>query len=164
MECNDFTGVPVRLQDTGKTMGVVADLVVSLGDGALLGFLVRSGTLIKKTRFLKASDALHLSVYAIDIPSAAVLKPYRDTQAMRWQSDLRGKKVYDICGKRIGSIYNLEFSDELTHIAGVVVTDGIAQDVAGGRRTIRPDELKAGTNGFIERSKWTCRAKDSPPD
>lgn len=155
MECQDFTGVPVRLQDTGKTVGVVADLVISLGSGTLTGFLVRSGVLIKKTRFLKAADILRLSVYGIDIPSTAVLHPYQDTQDVRWQENLRGKKVYDICGKTIGSIYNLEFSSELTHIAGVIVTDGIAQDVAGGRRTLQTDELQACKNGFIERSKQT---------
>ena len=153
MECNDFTGVPVRLQDTGKTVGVVADLVVSLGSGRLTGFLIRSGTIVKKTRFLSACDVLHQSVYGITIADIAVLKPYQDTQDLRWQNDLRGKKVYDMGGKTIGSIYNLEFSKELTHIANIVVTDGIAQDVTGGRRTLRTDELQACKNGFMERSK-----------
>lgn len=164
MECNDFTGVPVRLQDTGKTVGVVADLVVSLGSGKLTGFLVRSGTIFKKLRFLSACDILHRSVYGIIIANSSVLKPYQDTQDLRWQNDLRGKKVYDMGGKTIGSIYNLEFSAELTHIANVVVTDGIAQDVAGGRRTFRTDELQKGQNGFIERSKQQCQAKDLPQD
>ena len=164
MECNDFTGVPVRLRDNGKIVGVVADLVVSLGSGTLTGFLVRSGTILKKIRFLKAGDVLHLSVYGIDIANASVLKPYQDKQDMRWQDDLRGKKVYDIYGKTIGNIYNLEFSDELTHIAGVVITDGIAQDIAGGRRILRTDELQAHQNGFMERSMEQCQAKDLPQD
>lgn len=153
MECNDFAGIPVRLQDNDKIVGVVADLVISLGSGKLTGFLVRSGAIIKKIRFLRADDVLCQSVYGITIADPSVLKPYQDTRDLRWQDDLRGKKVYDMGGKTIGSIYNLEFSEELTHIANIVVTDGIAQDVTGGRRTLRTDELQACQNGFMERSK-----------
>ncbi len=107
-----MTGLAVVTVAGGDRIGRIADVLFQTATGVIAGFLVDTGGLFAKPRYLPAERSQSLGVDALTVPVGDVLLDAApDTADTALAGDLMGRPVLNESGEVVGKIAGYEVDD-----------------------------------------------------
>lgn len=135
----EIVGLPVICAGNGKKIGIVADVSFITKEKEVVAFLLeRKGCEVKR-RFILLKDVLSLGKDALIVnDSSSVSRGEIRVGSSEAEDgkDIRGIKIYSRQGQDIGTVNDILFDYRTGVIEGVIVSDGLLQDVATGRNIL----------------------------
>ena len=141
----ELTGLAVVTLAGGERLGRVADVVFHAATGRITGFLVDTGGLFGKPRFLPAGQAQSLGADALTVPGADVLLETSPAQTDPDEIDgktLDGRPVLNESGTVLGKVSDTLVDDQQMRVSLVLAT-GLLDNVLHGKPNLPVTAIKA---------------------
>ena len=141
----ELTGLAVVTLAGGERLGRVADVVFQASTGRVTGFLVDTGGLFGKPRYLPVGQMQSLGADALTVPGADVLQ---ETSPAQNDSDevegktLDGRPVLNESGTVLGKVFDTQVDDQQLRVALVIAT-GVLDNVLHGKPHLPVTTIKA---------------------
>lgn len=135
----EVLNIPVICADSGKKAGVVKDVMFSPDKKEVKAFLLENTGLSLKKKVVFFEKLSHLGGDAAVIgDSGSVTEMDRQDYAVAFPEEgrLLGLKVFSKTGGEIGSVRDVIFDDISGKVEGFEISDGLFQDVMGGRKML----------------------------
>lgn len=127
----DLSGLAIIDIDGGKKLGSVGEVVISPDDGRLLGFVIKSGGLLKaEESVVEIDDVRSIGADAITVAGDEIIHR-TEASGERFQAAragdraLIGRKVVTQGGSVLGQVADLVLSEESRRVVGLVLGSGM---------------------------------------
>jgi uncharacterized protein YrrD len=122
---HDLTGLAVVALAGGERIGRIGDVIFQTSTGRITGFLIDTGGLFAKPRYLAAEHSQSLGADALTVPENDVLQDSApETQDTIAAKNLSGRPVLNESGAVLGKVMSYEVNDAEMTLA-LVLTLGI---------------------------------------
>ena len=141
----ELAGLAVMTLAGGERLGRVDDVVFHTATGRITGFLVDTGGLLSKPRFLPAGQAQSLGADALTVPSADALQERSPAQADPDEvsgKSLDGRSVLNESGTVLGKVADILVDDQQMQVALLLAT-GLLDNVLHGKPRLSVPTIKA---------------------
>lgn len=127
----ELSGLAIIDIEDGKKLGSVGEVVVSPDDGRLLGFVIKSGGLLKtEESVVEIDDVRAIGADAVTVTGDEIIHRTEASsdalrQARAGDRALVGRKVVTQGGSVLGQVADLVLSEESRRVVGLVLGGGM---------------------------------------
>jgi len=136
---SEVIGLPVICIDNGKKLGTVEEVVFCPRLKQVRAFILeRKGCQLKK-KVILIRDVRQLGKDALIVNDCSCIKELREAEAsksLEEKGSVIGLRVYTKAGEDIGVIKDVLFDSKTGIIEGVIISDGLLQDIMEGRNIL----------------------------
>ena len=135
----ELSGLAVMTLAGGSRLGRVHDIVFHALSGRIVGFLVETGGLLSKPKFLPAGQVHSVGADALTVASADVLadmpQPQSDPDVLEARS-LAGRAVMSEAGAAVGTVKDVLVETDALVVAALVLATGFLDNALHGRPSL----------------------------
>lgn len=136
----DIVGLPILSLASGRTLGVVRDLICDAG-GRTLGVVTQEAGWLKEGMYIPFQAIYSvgedfLTVHDEHAHSLHLLRDLDSILLMTGKQKLKGKLVITEQGERLGTIEDVYFSQNWEKLVGYEISNGWITDVMEGRKRL----------------------------
>lgn len=132
-------GLPILSIETGKQIGEVEEVLLSLDTALFYGVIVKDAAWFSDKRILYFSDIYRVGSDAVMVNNETVVHPYsqaeRDEQVHALRQ-IQGKSIFSETGVNIGVLSDLTFDPKTGELKAYRVSDGTITDLLYGRKDL----------------------------
>ncbi|MCX7842403.1 MAG: PRC-barrel domain-containing protein [Clostridia bacterium] len=136
---SEVVGLPVICAENGIKAGIVKDVVFCPGTREIRALVLeRKGTQIRK-RVLLVKDILSIGRDAVIINDSKCITDWRKavrSKSLEGNGKLLGLRIVSKAGEDIGIVKDVLFESKTGDIEGLVISDGLIQDILEGRNIL----------------------------
>lgn len=136
----DILGLPILNSETGKQIGEVEEVFVSLHGALFFGVLVKDAAWFSEKRILYFSDIYRIGSDAVMIKNDSYVHPFdkesADMEAIYGLQQLKGKSLFSEAGLNIGVLSDITFDFPTGELKAYKVSDGTITDLLYGRKDL----------------------------
>lgn len=136
---SEVLNLPVICADDGMKAGVVKDILFSLQDKEVKGFLLAHNGLSTDKRVLLPDEVKSLGSDAAVISSPECIRKIDRSaysEAFPDEGRLIGIKVFSKDGEELGIVKDVIFDFRSKKVEGFIISDGLLQDILEGRKLL----------------------------
>ncbi len=134
-----LSGLAVMALAGGERLGRVQDIVFHAPSGRVTGFLVSTGGVLTKTRFLPATQVQSIGADALTVPGADALGEGNptafDPDELEGKS-LEGRPVLSESGTVVGKVTDVVVDTAAMMVSALVLATGLLDNALHGRPTL----------------------------
>lgn len=139
-------GLNVLSIQTGTKVADIKELLYDPSQNRVLGFLIDEGGWFSSSKIIKIEDVMSIGHDAVMIASDEIVKTADELQGKVSRIADEGhylthNKVVTEDGTDLGRITDILFEDTSGNVVAFEVSQGVVQDVRGGKKQIRLDDI-----------------------
>lgn len=137
---SELIETPVLAVSTGKQIGIVEEVVISLEKSLVLGIIVGNAEWFSTPKFIAFEAVFRIGFDAIIVKAENVSESLTsqcldDDKNCRFK-DLQDKQIFSESGLRLGTMADIEFDHFTGELKGYSVSEGIINDFIYGRNKL----------------------------
>lgn len=125
---------------TGKQIGVVEEVVISLDRALVIGIIINHDTWFSAKRFIPFEDIYRIGFDAVMVRNEDVGEKFDDhmidNHTVYGFKYLRGKQIFAESGRQLGTMADVDFDYLTGELKGYRVSDGMISDFLYGRANL----------------------------
>jgi len=142
LRISEMVGFPVYCNDTQKKEGRIKDFLINIEENKIKWLLINCGNILHKTKFINYNTIYSIGKDLVIIKSKSNL--LKDNMVSKDFSESTkvffGKKVISEKGDIIGFIDDIIFEEAEGKILGLILTNGIIDDILFGVNILPVDD------------------------
>lgn len=140
IKVSEIIGYPIVCIDSQEKEGEVKDILMDLEKGKIVAFLIECGSIFRKIKILEFNNIFSFEKNIISIKYKKNLeiknKLYNKSGILKNRNFVIGKEVFSQYGNLLGFVQDILFKENDGEILGLVITNGILDDILSGIQVI----------------------------
>lgn len=137
---SEILGLPVISADNGKKIGIIKEVLFDKNTKSVVGFLLEPKSFASRKNVVLKKDVLSLGDDALIINDEANIVNLREVDkksiTKSKNNSLIGLRVLTKKGEDLGVVKDVLFDPRFGTIDGVLLSDGLLQDIVNGRNLL----------------------------